>query len=49
MAHALILTIVICLPFRATNFKTKGNVFRYMWVYAKEDTMAHTYRSVVTS
>ena len=29
--------------------KTKGMVFRYMWVYSKEDTMAHTYRAVVTS
>ena len=29
--------------------KTKGMVFRYTWVYSKEDTMAHTYRAVVTS
>ena len=29
--------------------KTKGMVFRYMWVYSKEDTMALTYRAVVTS
>ena len=29
--------------------KTKGMVFRYMWVYSKEDTMAHTRRPVVTS
>ena len=29
--------------------KTKGMVFRYMWVYSKEDTMAHTHRPVVTS
>ena len=29
--------------------KTKGMVFRYMWVYSKEDTMAHTYRAMVTS
>ena len=29
--------------------KTKGMVFRNMWVYSKEDTMAHTYRLVVTS
>ena len=28
---------------------TKGMVFRYMWVYSKEDTMAHTHRPVVTS
>ena len=28
---------------------TKGMVFRYMWVYSKEDTMAHTCRPVVTS
>ena len=28
---------------------TKGMVFRYTWVYSKEDTMAHTYRLVVTS
>ena len=28
---------------------TKGMVFRYMWVYSKEDTMAHTRRPVVTS
>ena len=29
--------------------KTKGMVFRYTWIYSKEDTMAHTYRAVVTS
>ena len=29
--------------------KTKGMVFRYTWVYSKEDTMAHTGRPVVTS
>ena len=29
--------------------KTKGMVFRYTWVYSKEDTMAHTYRPMVTS
>ena len=29
--------------------KTKGMVFRYIWVYSKEDTMAHTYRPMVTS
>ena len=29
--------------------KKKGMVFRYMWVYSKEDTMAHTYRAVDTS
>ena len=29
--------------------KTKGMVFRYTWVYSKEDTMAHTHRPVVTS
>ena len=29
--------------------KTKGMVFRYTWVYSKEDTMAHTCRPVVTS
>ena len=29
--------------------KMKGMVFRYMWVYSKEDTMAHTRRAVVTS
>ena len=28
---------------------TKGMVFRYMWVYSKEDTMAHTRRLMVTS
>ena len=28
---------------------TKGMVFRYTWVYSKEDTMAHTCRLVVTS
>ena len=27
---------------------TKGIVFRYTWVYSKEDTMAHTRRAVVT-
>ena len=29
--------------------KTKGMVFRYTWVYSKEDTMAHTRRPMVTS
>ena len=29
--------------------KTKGMVFRYTWVYSKEDTMAHTRRLMVTS
>ena len=29
--------------------KTKGMVFRYMWVYSKNDTMAHTRRLVVIS
>ena len=29
--------------------KTEGMVFRYTWVYSKEDIMAHTYRPVVTS
>ena len=29
--------------------KMKGMVFRYTWVYSKEDTMAHTCRPVVTS
>ena len=29
--------------------KTKGMVFRYTWVYSKEDTMAHTYRPMFTS
>ena len=28
---------------------TKGMVFRYTWVYSKEDTMAHTRRLMVTS
>ena len=28
---------------------TKGMVFRYTWVYSKEDTIAHTRRLVVTS
>ena len=31
------------------TMKTKGMVFRYTWVYSKEDTMAHTRRLVVTS
>ena len=31
------------------TIKTKGMVFRYMWVYSKEDTMAHTCRAMVTS
>ena len=26
---------------------TKGIVFRYTWVYSKEDTMAHTHRLVL--
>ena len=29
--------------------KMKDMVFRYTWVYSKEDTMAHTYRAMVTS
>ena len=29
--------------------KTKGMMFRYTWVYSKEDTMAHTHRAVVAS
>ena len=29
--------------------KTKGMVFRYTWVYSKEDTMARTGRPMVTS
>ena len=29
--------------------KMQGMVFRYTWVYSKEDTMAHTHRPVVTS
>ena len=29
--------------------KMKGMVFRYTWVYSKEDTMAHTRRPMVTS
>ena len=28
---------------------SKGMVFRYMWVYSKEDTMARTCRPMVTS
>ena len=28
---------------------TKGMVFRYTWVYSKEDTMAHTCRLMVIS
>ena len=28
---------------------TKGMVFRYTWVYSKEDTVAHTRRPVATS
>ena len=31
------------------TMKTKSMVFRYTWVYSKEDTMAHTCRPVVTS
>ena len=27
----------------------QGMVFRYTWVYSKEDTMAHTRRPVVSS
>ena len=34
---------------RCRAMKTKGMVFRYTWVYSKEDTMAHTRRPVVTS
>ena len=29
--------------------KTNGMVFRYTWVYSKEDTMAHTCRPMVAS
>ena len=29
--------------------KMKGMVFRYTWVYSKEDTMAHTRKAMVTS
>ena len=39
--------VFLCENCRA--IKTKGMVFRYTWVYSKEDTMAHTYRSMVTS
>ena len=31
------------------TMRTKGMVFRYVWVYSKEDTMAHTRRLMVTS
>ena len=31
------------------TIKMKSMVFRYTWVYSKEDTMAHTYRPMVTS
>ena len=34
---------------RCRAMMTKGMVFRYTWVYSKEDTMAHTLRLVVTS
>ena len=34
---------------RCRAIKTKGMVFRYTWVYSKEDTMAHTRRAVVAS
>ena len=37
-------TVIFC---RA--MKTKSMVFKYTWVYSKEDTMAHTRRAVVTS
>ena len=40
----LILDLVNCRAMR-----TKGMVFRYTWVYSKEDTMAHTCRLMVTS
>ena len=36
-----------CIICRA--MKMKGMVFRYTWVYSKEDTMAHTRRPMVTS
>ena len=36
-------------PWFCRAMKTKGTVFRYTWVYSKEDTMAHTCRLVVTS
>ena len=34
---------------RCRAMKTKAMVFRYTRVYSKEDTVAHTRRSVVTS
>ena len=42
----------VCIAFShgyCRAMKTKGMVFRYTWVYSKEDTMAHTRRAVVTS
>ena len=41
--------LVGCVPPYCHAMKTKGMVFRYTWVYSKEDTMAHTRRPVVTS
>ena len=36
-------------PSQCCMMMTKGMVFRYMWVYSKEDTMAHKRRPMVTS
>ena len=40
---------LLCMWRTCRAMKTKGMVFRYTWVYSKEDTMAHTCRLVVTS
>ena len=34
---------------RAINDNTVVLIFRYTWVYSKDDTMAHAHRPVVTS
>ena len=41
--------VILCFGNFCRAMKTKGMVFRYTWVYSKEDTMAHTRRPVVTS
>ena len=40
---------LILQPYWCRAMMTKGMVFRYTWVYSKEDTKAHTCRLMVTS
>ena len=48
----VLFAIIICVgkcAGKCRAIKTKAMVFRYMWVYSKEDIMAHTCRALVTS